>query len=70
MIRKSSVSIARDRVRALVISDRFQCSTGSCDDIERDLYETLSKYMELTEDNFHVEMTRTYIKIDFSGEET
>ena len=70
MLKKSSVSIARDRLRTLVISDRVQCSPDAGGGLCQELYKTLSKYMELTEDNFHVEITRTYIKIDFSGEKT
>ena len=70
MLRKSSVSIARDRLRTLVISDRVQCSPDAGAQLCRELYETLSKYIELTEDDFHVEITRTYRPIDLSGEKT
>ncbi|WP_346663531.1 cell division topological specificity factor MinE [uncultured Merdimonas sp.] len=69
MIRRSSVSIARHRLKALVTSDRVNCSPAACEDICRGLYETLSKYMELTEDNFIVEIKRTQIIITFLGEE-
>ena len=34
-----------------------------------ELYETLSKYMEFTEEDFKVEIFRTQILISFSGEE-
>lgn len=68
MPRKSSVSVARNRLRTLITSDRVQCTPEAGEEMRRELYETLSKYIELTEDNFHVEITRTYIKIDFSGE--
>ena len=70
MARKSSVSIARERLRTLVISDRVQCSPDAGAQLYRELYETLSKYIEFTEQDFHVEITRTYIKIDFSGEKS
>ena len=69
-MKRSSVSIARNRLRALVTSDRVNCDPAAYEEICRELYGALSKYMELTEDNFHVEITRTYIKIDFSGEKT
>ena len=36
----------------------------------KDLYETLSKYMELTEDDFQVEINRSQIVIKIAGEET
>ncbi len=68
MTRKSSVSVARNRLRTLITSDRVQCTPDAGEELCRELYETLSKYIELTEDNFHVNITRTCIKIDFSGE--
>ena len=37
---------------------------------DMDLYQTLSKYVELTEDNFQVEINRSQIVIRIAGEET
>ena len=37
---------------------------------DKDLYQTLSKYVELTEDNFQVEINRSQIVIRIAGEET
>ena len=70
MLKSSSVSIAKNRLRALVVSDRVQCTPSVYDHICRDLYQTLSKYVELTEDNFQVEINRTQVIITFLGEET
>ena len=64
-MKRSSVSIARNRLRALVTSDR-----AAYEEICRELYGALSKYMELTEDNFQVEINRTQVIITFLGEET
>lgn len=69
MQKKSSVNIARDRIRALVTSDRMNCTPEAYDKICRELHELLSKYIEFTEDNFYVQITRTYLHIDFAGEE-
>lgn len=69
MMKKSSVSVAKNRLKALVTSDRVQCLPDSYDNIRRELYETLSKYMGITEDEFNVEIERTHILISFSGEE-
>lgn len=69
MQRKSSVNIARDRIRALVTSDRVNCTPEAYEKIYRELYEVLSKYIEFTEDDFRVQITRTHLLIDFSGEE-
>ena len=70
MLKSSSVSIAKNRLRALVVSDRVQCTPSVYDHICRDLYQTLSKYVELTEDNFQVEINRSQIVIRIAGEET
>lgn len=69
MQRKSSVNITRDRIRALVTSDRVNCTPEAYEKICRELYEVLSKYIEFTEDDFRVQITRTHLLIDFSGEE-
>lgn len=69
MHKKSSVNIARDRIRALVTSDRVNCTPEAYEKICRELYEVLSKYIEFTEDDFHVQIARTHLLIEFSGEE-
>lgn len=66
---KSSVNIAKERIKALVTSDRVNCTPESYDKICRELYELLSKYIEFTEDDFRVEITRTHLLINFLGEE-
>lgn len=68
MLKRSSVSIAKNRLKALVTSDRVNCFPSAYDDIRRDLFEALSKYMEITEDDFQVEINRTQIVITFIGE--
>lgn len=70
MLRKSSVSIAKNRLKALVISDRVNCTPEAYDNICRELYEALSKYVELTEEDFQVDINRTQVIITFAGEET
>lgn len=70
MLRKSSVSIARDRVKALVVSDRVHCTPDVYESICRELYSALSKYIEFTEDDFQVNINRTQVIITFAGEES
>ena len=43
MMKKSSVSVAKNRLKALVTSDRVQCLPDSYENICRELYETLSR---------------------------
>ena len=70
MLRKSSVSIARDRVKALVVSDRVHCTPDVYENISRELHSALSKYIEFTEDDFQVNINRTQVIITFAGEES
>jgi cell division topological specificity factor len=65
---KSSVSIAKNRLHTLVTSDRMQCTFVTQDMIRRELYDALSKYIELTEENFSIEISRDQVIITFAGE--
>ena len=67
MLKKSSVSVAKSRLKLLIVSDRISCSPVEYENISRDLFQTLSKYLELTEDNFHVEIYRTHIFISYGN---
>jgi len=69
MLKQSSVSVAKNRLKPFVTSDRVQCLPDSYESICRELYETISKYIEITEDEFQVEIERTHIYINFLGEE-
>lgn len=70
MSKKSSVYIAKNRLKHLLTSDRVSVIPDSYDTICNELYYVLSKYMEITKDDFYVEINRTHIIIKFSGEET
>ena len=48
MAKHSSVRIAKDRLRTLVGSDRMKCQPEICERISRELYQVLSKYVEIT----------------------
>ena len=68
MLKKSSVSVAKSRLRTLVTSDRVLCLPESYDMICNELYNVLSKYIELTKDDFYVDFQRTHITIQITGE--
>lgn len=70
MLKKSSVAVAKTRLKMLVTSDRVCCAPDDYDNICRELYQALSKYLEITEDDFKVEIYRTHILISLTGEET
>ena len=79
MIKRSSVRIAKERLEALVASDRVHCKPKEYDLICHELYKTLSKYVEITEEHFQelykkkiryfVSITRSAIHIQLTGEE-
>ena len=68
MLKRSSVDIAKDRLKALVDSDRISCKPDECDKIVSELFRTLSKYIELTPEEFDVNFSRNYIHIKLTGE--
>ncbi len=70
MLKKSSVAVAKSRLKTLVTSDRVKCAPGDYDNLCRELYSALSKYLEISEDDFKVDIYRTYLLITFAGDET
>lgn len=58
-----SVFVAKERLKNLLVSDRIQCAPDAVDRLSKDLYYTVSKYMEITPENFNIEITRTDIHI-------
>ena len=69
MLRKSSVSIAKRRLKNLLTSDRVLCLPESYDHISREIYNVLSRYIDVTEDKFHIEFERTRLIIYYTGED-
>lgn len=65
----TSVSIAKDRLKALLVSDRVNCTPDTFEKIQSDLYKTISKYIEIVPEEFDIKMTRSYIHIKLTGED-
>lgn len=63
-----SVRIAKERVRNLLVTDRLQCMPGTADDLSRDIYRAVSKYIEIKPECFQVHITRSDIHIKYTGE--
>lgn len=66
--RNASVSIAKDRLKTLLVSDRVNCTPDTFEKIQSELFRTISKYMEIIPEEFDVKMTRSYIYIKLMGE--
>ena len=69
-IRKPSVSIAKERLRTLIVSDRVHCTPDTYEFLRRELYRTVSKYIKVTKEQFRVEITHSKIHITLTGEES
>ena len=63
-----SVSVAKERLKNLLVSDRMQCTPETVCRLEGDLYHTVSKYVEVRREDFDVTVTRTDIHIKYMGE--
>ena len=52
--KKSSGDIAKDRLKILLISDRINCSPHILNLIKQDLIRSISKYMNIDEENMEI----------------
>ena len=64
----SSVSVAKNRLKALLVSDRVDCTPDKLEKINLDLYKTVSKYIDVKEDEFQVQISRSGIYINLTGD--
>ena len=68
-MKNGSVLIAKDRLKSLLVSDRVNCTPDTFEKIHNELFQTISKYIEIIPDEFDVIMTNSYIHITLTGEE-
>ena len=52
--KKKSSSIAKDRLKILLISDRINCSPQTLNLIKQDLIKSISKYMNIDEEHMEI----------------
>lgn len=65
--KKSSVSIAKDRLKLLLISDRANCTPDTIEKLRDELYLTVSKYIEVAPEAFDVAVSQSDIFIKLTG---
>lgn len=63
-----SFHIAKERLNNLLIADRMQCTPEIAEKLTSDLYHTVSKYLEIRPEDFHLHITRSDIHIKITGE--
>lgn len=67
--KNTSVDVAKDRIKALLVSDRVNCTPDTFEKLQNELYKSISKYVEVIPDEFKVRMTSNYIYIQLVGED-
>lgn len=56
--KKSSGNMAKDRLKVLLISDRFNCSEETMELIKNDIIQVFSKYMEIDTEGLDIQITQ------------
>ena len=64
----SSVSIAKDRLKSVLVADRVNCTPDALDNLEHELYRSISKYIEVDKSLFRVRISKEQIYIKLTGE--
>ena len=57
--KKNSGSIAKDRLKLLLVSDRASCSPEIMEAIKNDIIKVISKNMEIDAEGLDIQITRT-----------
>ncbi|MGL6199448.1 MAG: cell division topological specificity factor MinE [Lachnospiraceae bacterium] len=68
-MRKSSVPIAKDRLKTLLITDRVNCKPNTYEQMSKELYQIVSKYIDVSKDDFDVHVSHSKIQIMLVGDE-
>ena len=57
--KKSSGSVAKDRLKLVLVSDRTNCSPDIMEQIKNDIIAVISKYLEIDTDELDIKITQT-----------
>ena len=57
--KKSSGSVAKDRLKLLLVSDRADCSPDVMEAIKNDIIQVIFKYMEIDAEGLDIQITQT-----------
>ncbi|MBQ1688908.1 MAG: cell division topological specificity factor MinE [Lachnospiraceae bacterium] len=64
--KKASGSIAKDRLKLVLVSDRANCSPEIMEQMKNDIIEVISKYMEIDMEGMDIKISQTDME-DGSG---
>ncbi len=57
--RRSSSTVAKDRLKLVLVSDRAGCSPEIMEQIKNDIIEVISKYVEMDTEGLDIRITQT-----------
>ena len=57
--KKASGTVARDRLKLVLVSDRANCSPEIMEQMKNDIIKVISKYVEIDEEKLDIEITQT-----------
>jgi len=57
--KKNTGSVAKDRLKLLLVSDRSNCSPDVMENIKNDIINVISKYMEIDTEALDIQITQT-----------
>ncbi len=57
--KKNSGSVAKDRLKLLLVSDRANCSPEIMDMIKNDIINVISKYMDIDTEGLDIQISQT-----------
>ncbi|MBE5960275.1 MAG: cell division topological specificity factor MinE [Lachnospiraceae bacterium] len=57
--KKTSGSVAKDRLKLVLVSDRAGCSPEIMEQIKNDIIQVISKYIEIDQDGLDIKITQT-----------
>ncbi|MEG1294800.1 MAG: cell division topological specificity factor MinE, partial [Niameybacter sp.] len=63
--KNASSSVAKDRLKLVLIHDRMNCSTELLEMMRSDIIEVISKYVDIDTDDFNIEVSS--MECDKSG---
>ncbi len=66
--KNTSVFIAKRRLQNVLSSDRTHCAPDTVQQLRQDLFFVVSKYIQVKEEQFDLEFTRSDIHIRYTGE--
>ena len=55
----NSGSVAKDRLKLVLVSDRAGCSPEIMEALKNDIIKVISKYMEIDTENLNIQITQT-----------